>query len=687
MRWVMFTPTPCFPASQIQLAAIEKVQHALDTHEYITQRSTCPICGSTADGVEVSTFDRNGFFCPVIQCCTCGLLRNKEIFTEETCAAFYKNDYHKMTFGSDFANRDYFYEQNKIGLRYYKIVQSVLGNFSEKKIVEIGCSSGGILYPFMRRNNFCIGYAYNKNYMDFGRRLGLDLRQQDGTIEDNADILIFSHCLEHIPNPVEMLSRIQSSLKPGGIILAEVPNIYRFTMDYISLQHYFTIAHLFHFTPYHFSLLIKKAGFEPCFQNEYTTIIAKKTGSTSPSESYDISEKHSLSSFISDFSSWHKPSQNTVAGQGIKRYLRKLPFYSGLKNIYRKQFRKPHIAPTKFHTCYIEGEDITASELQEIKTRASFYGCPEISTVYLPDSSIPDSFPVLSFGSTQHADTIFDIDWRLNPLDAWEWCRFSDYVHAFSSDIEESKNTFQNWVDKVQKLSKAYIFGTGPSLDKAIEHDWSDGYRIVCNTIVKNSEMWHHISPHIIVAGDALYHFSNEKFAKHFRHDLQLRLSESPKCIFVYPQIFDGMVRRTMEISNSQLVPVPCGAGTDFHHTMERFELPALGNVLGLLLLPIASYLSKNVYLWGFDGKAPSDSLFWKNSTKEHYSDDVDDLRRHHPAFYSFFCPDDKKNFYEQLNFGDLLEKAFCTAEQDGWTFTMLHPSWTSILSKRFVQK
>ena len=678
---------PCFSASDIQKTTITDVYNKIVSNKYKFKKSICPIC-NFHENILILDTERNNLPCRIVQCKKCGLLRNEFFFTEETCAEFYATDYHKMNFGNEFATREYFYEQNKVGLRYYNILKSIIGNFSGKKIIEIGCSSGGILYPFMRRGNHCIGYDYNTNYMKFGNALGLDLRIQDGNIENNADILILSHCLEHLPNPITELKKLKSYLKPNGILIAEVPNIYRFNHDYLSLQHYFTIAHLFHFTPYHFSTIIKLAGFIPCYQNEYTTIVAKQNHSSDISIAIDLNEGRRLRNFLNSFLHWEKPSPQSRYKHKIKTHLKKIPFYSKLVKVYH--FVKTHHTPqfNQYKVCYINGEDITSEELFLIKKHAQFYTSDDTSILYQPNSIIPESFPVLNFGNTQQKNkNFFDIDWRMNPLDAWEWCRLSDYIHGSVPDIEKSKKIFFDWKTSMPQMSKAYIFGTGPSLDKAIEHDWSDGYRIVCNTIVKNKKMWDHISPHIIVAGDALYHFSDEKFASNFRKDLQLRLHESPKCLFVYPSIFDGIIRRTTEISPDQLVPIPLGRQFDIHHTIERFELPSLGNVLGLLLLPLASYLSKYVYLWGFDGRSPSDSLFWKNSPKQHYSEDVEELRVHHPAFYSFFCPEHDQYFYEKLNFGDRLEKSLCRAEKEGWIYNMLHFSWTSTLNKRFSPK
>jgi len=47
-----------------------------------------------------------------------------------------------------------------------------------------------------------------------------------------------------------------------------------------------------------------------------------------------------------------------------------------------------------------------------------------------------------------------------------------------------SKNNYQLLLDEVRNFDKAYVFGTGPSLEKlGKSFDYSDGFRIVCNSI------------------------------------------------------------------------------------------------------------------------------------------------------------------------------------------------------------
>lgn len=287
----------------------------------------------------------------------------------------------------------------------------------------------------------------------------------------------------------------------------------------------------------------------------------------------------------------------------------------------------------------------------------------------------------------------FNFDFDSYYLDGWEYHRMLSALHAddLKSAISKGKEILR---EKAKSLSgqykKAYVFGTGPSLEKAMDRDWSDGIRIVSNTIVKDAELWHHIKPQFIVAGDAIYHFGFSNFAKSFRRDLMSRLEESPDTYFLIPALFFPFVK--VELGNrflNRIVPVPINPGTKeiFHKSLlEDYTLPSVGNVLPLLLLPLASTLSKNVGLWGFDGRAPGDKMFWKNSEKHFYTSEVQHIVSLHPAFYQTLLPKNNESEYVKSVHGDKLDNAMQIAENEGFVFELLHFSYTETLMKRYAE-
>ncbi|MGA9407349.1 MAG: hypothetical protein WBW71_09485, partial [Bacteroidota bacterium] len=278
-----------------------------------------------------------------------------------------------------------------------------------------------------------------------------------------------------------------------------------------------------------------------------------------------------------------------------------------------------------------------------------------------------------------HVDQIY------NPIDGWEWAKFSLYVCSSIPDTKAAKDKFVSFVEHVRlnDFKRAYLFGTGPSLEKALEYSWGDGYRIVCNTIVRDRELWNHIEPHFIVAGDAIYHFGFTPFAKAFRTDLRKRLLES-ETRFIYPFIFHEIVIRELGDVADRLIPISYGDHTIIYNDLiEEFSMPKVGNILNLLMLPLGCTLAKDIYLWGFDGRSPRDKYFWSNSQKHSYSEHIETLHDAHPAFFSNFVPESNPDKYVKNVHGEGLENSLCEAEKRGWHFTMLHDSNTACLQKR----
>jgi hypothetical protein len=339
------------------------------------------------------------------------------------------------------------------------------------------------------------------------------------------------------------------------------------------------------------------------------------------------------------------------------------------------------------------------SAQRTIQERLNFY-FPDLTpanvrnTSSLPWEAVLSLQPVLFFRKMKRWESAakkllpnwFYIDCDNHALDGWEWIRAAHYHRRHRTDIRLSRTRFTRRVEELKslRLKRSYIFGTGPSLEKAAFRDWSDGYRVVSNTIVRDPDLWRHLNPHFLVAADGIYHFGHTAFARAFRKDVAARLKET-RTFFIYPALFDEIVQREFRGFRHRLIPIPTG----MHLKVEVdlcacFQLPDLCNVLSLMLLPLGCTLSRTVCLWGFDGRAPQDTLFWANSNKHTYPELMTELQRAHPQFFRHYVPSQNPAKYVQSVHGELLDQRLSEAEAAGFKFCMLHPSWTRTLQKRF---
>lgn len=684
-----------WPMSNLQKQYLSQLKDKIHSQHYTFIQNPC-LCGAEpGKDILVSQKDRFGLPVNVVMCSHCGLLRNEMVFSQESCAQFYKEDYHGLVFGEKIPHRSYFNEQNERGYRFYNIVKTQLGDAPSLNVVEVGAGCGGVLYPFARRGCKCVGFEFNDHYMRYGRARGLDLRyasELSAVPDGSVDLVILSHVLEHVSDPSELLATAWRLLRFDGLLVVEVPGVLNVNNEYSGLLAYLVIAHFFHYTGIHLQYVLGKAKFKILNCDEVVTCLAQKT-----EDSYclDIPEDEveSIAEFLR-----HSAAKQTFPSfrsysikQQAKVLLKKCPglkrcyaaFMSGrqaLKLTVKQIGCHEGISSCKHKKFVLDAIDCTGGERDELERRLRFY--VHNDAVLLPEALDVSHLPRLVFGKDVNRSDCFDVDWRANPLDGWEWCKLTSFAYEHTPCTGISKERFSKKVERLQKFSKAYVFGTGPSLEKAKERDWVDGYRIVCNTIVRDKELWDHIDPHFIVAADAIYHFGCDDFAKSFRHDLQARLANSDT-LFLYPDMFDAIVRKTMDIDPQKLVPVPIGRHKCVHYGLQnKFSFSRLGNVLPMLLV-VACSLAKHICLWGFDGKAPGDTLFWKNSSRHHYPEHVPALQKAHPMFYNYYVPDESPQKYIELAQGKELDHVLTVAENDEYKFEMLHHSWTAILKKR----
>ena len=264
---------------------------------------------------------------------------------------------------------------------------------------------------------------------------------------------------------------------------------------------------------------------------------------------------------------------------------------------------------------------------------------------------------------------------------AWSWHKALGVLdlHTGKEDLRnplfvEAMNSFR------RRFDKAYVFGTGPSLAQARDYDFSDGFRVVCNTMVKHPELKSDFDPHVIVAGDALYHFSDTAHARQFQEDLDKFLERS-SAFFVYPSLFHSFVRRRFASHQSKLVAIPVGRrGSSPTALLRSWELPRRGNVLNLLLLPVAVSVCDEVVLVGFDGRKAGDRGFWANAVEYSYPELVRGLMDSHPAFFRKHVPSEEPGRYARRILGNQVGKDILALRKQGVHLSILGESHSSSL-------
>ena len=98
------------------------------------------------------------------------------------------------------------------------------------RVLEVGCSSGFMLYPLVERGLECVGIEPSGVFGEYVRSRGISCYDSSedllatGRYRDGFDLILHAFVLEHISAPQPFLQQQLDLLKPGGQLIFEIPN-------------------------------------------------------------------------------------------------------------------------------------------------------------------------------------------------------------------------------------------------------------------------------------------------------------------------------------------------------------------------------------------------------------------------------------------------------------------------------
>jgi len=100
--------------------------------------------------------------------------------------------------------------------------------------LDVGCGTGVLIRQIQSRSHWEIdGADLNQDALervrcDPGRVLFYDIEQRDPRLKDSYDVIFLCDVIEHVPDPRALLGAALWHLRPGGILLINVPALQRF---------------------------------------------------------------------------------------------------------------------------------------------------------------------------------------------------------------------------------------------------------------------------------------------------------------------------------------------------------------------------------------------------------------------------------------------------------------------------
>ncbi|WP_167683703.1 class I SAM-dependent methyltransferase [Parasedimentitalea denitrificans] len=229
--------------------------------------------------------DRYGFDLNKQICDDCGLVQTYPALSQSFLNEFYENHYRKLyTKSLDVDYAKFSEEQEEKGERFLGFLNTAISgqSLSNFSIIEIGCSSGGILNYLSAHCKAVQGCDLDANAIQFARdthSLNAEVAHFPSTIPSGPKIFILSHVLEHVPNPKDLLHRIRSAMTPEDYAFVEVPglNIVADGSYSNDLRSYFHIAHVADYTASTLASMMTSCRFETVTCDETVTGLFKRS--------------------------------------------------------------------------------------------------------------------------------------------------------------------------------------------------------------------------------------------------------------------------------------------------------------------------------------------------------------------------------------------------------------------------
>jgi len=198
----------------------------------------------------------------VVECRLCGLAYLNPRPKAELIKYFYEKEYFDgsaLNHGDGGLNvkKDNTVDQTgkgKIINRRISLINEQIGDIRGKKVLEVGCATGDMLYALRCQGAHVHGVEISKHAATIARGRGLNVT--DGEVEDYAsgtdetfDLIVAYEVIEHVTSPGRFLMTLVRLVKPKGWIILDTPNLrcaHRFGNDWYGFQTSF--EHLYFFS-------------------------------------------------------------------------------------------------------------------------------------------------------------------------------------------------------------------------------------------------------------------------------------------------------------------------------------------------------------------------------------------------------------------------------------------------------
>lgn len=228
-----------------------RVFHAWDgSHgeigKLIDAQAPCPISGQHA-AIVLCDRDRYGYPLRTVISQATGLVYTDPRADNDSIDDFYRSTYRRFYKSAAKPKWKHTARNAFIAGQRVEMIRTLVPRGAN--VLDIGTGSGELLYVGRRSGLEMQGVEVDQAYAQFGRKsYGVKIINESlrrvVLPDQHFDLVTIFHVLEHLPDPQAAIAKVSATLKPGGYILIEVPNVESLDTRFRQKWH---PGHMFHF--------------------------------------------------------------------------------------------------------------------------------------------------------------------------------------------------------------------------------------------------------------------------------------------------------------------------------------------------------------------------------------------------------------------------------------------------------
>lgn len=224
-------------------------------------QSPCPVCGQK-EATVASRRSRHGDPLLTVSCNDCGLFRNDPLPTSEELRRFHEVEYRASYKGVRTPKPRNVYRSAL--LAKHRLQQLGRRLPPAARILDVGSGSGEWLAALQQADHLVSGVEPDPSYGEYARRQYRVNVETSGILdlqraENSLDVITLFHVLEHLPDPLAALAKFRGWLRPGGLLIVEVPNTNCRHQHPAGRFHH---AHVIGFTSESLDYAVRESGWE-----------------------------------------------------------------------------------------------------------------------------------------------------------------------------------------------------------------------------------------------------------------------------------------------------------------------------------------------------------------------------------------------------------------------------------------